>query len=44
MNFDTGLLVEDQAYVRGLLEHGKALCGKHRLDTVESVQRLEVLE
>lgn len=43
-NFDTGLLVHDQAYVQGLLAHGQALYGKHRLDTAESIDQLEVLE
>lgn len=43
MNFDTGLLVRDPAYVQGLLQHGKALHGKHRLESLEAVQKLEVL-
>lgn len=43
-NFDTGLMVHDQSYVRGLLDHAQALHGKRRLDTAESIEALEVLE
>jgi succinyl-diaminopimelate desuccinylase len=35
-NFDTALLVRDPTYVDGLLQHGKALYGRRRLETVEA--------
>ncbi len=43
MNFDTGLVVRDSQYAQGLLQHGKALYGKHRLESVDAVNELEVL-
>jgi hypothetical protein len=43
MNFDTGLIVHDRAYVQNLLEHGKALYSKHRLECRDAVAALEVL-
>jgi hypothetical protein len=43
MNFDTGLLIRDPSYVQGLLQHGKALYGKHRLESADAVRELEVL-
>lgn len=43
MNFDTGLVVHDSLYVQGLLQHGKALYSKHRLEAVDAVSELEVL-
>jgi hypothetical protein len=42
-NFDTGLVVHEVSYVHALMEHGKALYGKHRLETVEAVDQLPVL-
>lgn len=42
-NFDTGLIVRDPDYVQGLVQHGKALYGRHRLETVGAVDTLEVL-
>lgn len=44
MNFDTGLIVRDPLYVQGLLQHGKALYGRHRLESPEAVDELQVLE
>jgi len=43
-NFDTALIVADPLYVQGLLQHGKALYGKHRLESRQAVDELEVLE
>jgi hypothetical protein len=43
-NFDTGILFQDAAYVQGLLQHGKALYGRQKLETVESINELEVLQ
>jgi hypothetical protein len=42
-NFDTGLVVRDHSYVQGLVQHGKALYGKRRLETVEAINDLMVL-
>ena len=42
-NFDTGLVVRDDTYVQGLILHGKALYGKHRLENVKAVEDLRVL-
>jgi len=42
-NFDTGLLVNDPDYTRGLVEHGRALYGRRRLETVAAVEELAVL-
>lgn len=42
MNFDTGLVIRDPVYVRGLI-HGQALSGKHRLESLDAVNELEVL-
>lgn len=42
-NFDTGLLVNDPQYLRGLFQHGQALYGRPRLDTVEALAELTVL-
>jgi hypothetical protein len=44
MNFDTGLIVRNLSYVQGLLQHGQALYGKDRLESVTAVDGLEVLE
>lgn len=43
LNFDTGLHIHDPSYVQGLLQHGKALYGKHRLESPDAVNELEVL-
>lgn len=43
-NFDAGLLVRDQQYIQGLLQHGRALYGKHRLESEEAITKLEVIE
>jgi len=43
-NFDTGLVVTDGEYLRGLLLHGKALYSKVRLETASAIHGLEVLE
>lgn len=43
VNFDTALVVHDAIYVRGLLQHGKALYSKHRLESADAVNQLEVL-
>jgi hypothetical protein len=42
-NFDTGLIVRDPAYIQGLLQHGKALYGRRRLETTEAINELAVL-
>jgi hypothetical protein len=44
MNFDTATIVCEPQYVHRLLQHGKALYGKHRLESVEDIDRLEVIE
>jgi len=44
MNFDTALIVHDTRYVEGLLQHAKALYSKHRLESLEALTELEVLE
>jgi hypothetical protein len=44
MNFDTGLIVRSLSYVQGLLQHGQALYGKDRLESVTVIDGLEVLE
>lgn len=43
MNFDTGLIVRNPMYVQNLLEHGKALYSKNRLECLDAVNALEVL-
>ncbi len=43
-NFDTGVLFHNTTYARGLLQHGKALYGRQRLETAESISELEVLQ
>lgn len=42
-NFDTGLVIRNLRYVQGLLQHGKALYGKYKLETAEAINELEVL-
>jgi len=42
-NFDTGLLIRDRQYVQGLFHHGRALYGRHRLESAETITRLEVM-
>ena len=44
MNFDTAIIVREPQYVHRLLQHGKALYGKHRLESFEAMDRLEVIE
>ncbi len=43
MNFDTGLVVREPFYVQGLLQHGKALYSKRRLESPDAIHELEVL-
>lgn len=43
MNFDTGLVAHDPIYVKSLLQHGQALYGKHRLESLDAINKLEVL-
>ncbi len=42
-NFDTGLVIREPEYVQGLIQHGKALYGKHRVESLEDVEPLAVL-
>jgi hypothetical protein len=42
-NFDTGLFVRGGAYVQSLVQHGKALYGRRRLETADAVDELPVL-
>jgi hypothetical protein len=42
-NFDTGLIVRGGPYVHALMHHGKALYGKHRLETRRAIEDLQVL-
>lgn len=42
-NFDTGLIVGDMQYTQALVQHGKALYGAHKLESVQAVEELEVL-
>jgi hypothetical protein len=44
MNFDTAIIVREPQYVHRLLQHGKALYGKHRLESFEAMDRIEVIE
>jgi hypothetical protein len=44
MNFDTAIIVHEPQYVHRLLQHGKALYGKNRLESFEAMDRLEVIE
>jgi hypothetical protein len=44
VNFDTGLVIRDPLHSQGLLQHGIALYGRHKLETVEAINELEVLE
>lgn len=43
MNFDTGLVAQDPIYAKSLLQHGQALYGKHRLESLDAINKLEVL-
>jgi hypothetical protein len=43
-NFDTGLLIGDPQYAQALVQHGKGLYGSRRLESVEAVEALQVLE
>jgi hypothetical protein len=42
MNFDTGLVAHDPIYAKSLLQHGQALYGKHRLESLDAINKLEV--
>jgi hypothetical protein len=44
MNFDTAIIVREQQYVHRLLQHGKALYSKNRLESFDAINLLEVLE
>lgn len=44
MNFDTAIIIHEPRYVHRLLRHGQALYGKHRLESFEAVDGLEVIE
>jgi hypothetical protein len=44
MNFDTAIIVREPRYVHRLLQHGKALYSKNRLESVDAVNLLEVIE
>jgi hypothetical protein len=41
-NFDTGLLVDDPNYADALVQHGRALCGPQRLESVQAIEALQV--
>lgn len=43
MNFDTGLVVRGPHYVQGLIQHGKALYSQHSLESVDAVNKLDIL-
>jgi hypothetical protein len=43
-NFDTALVIGDPLYTQGLVQHGKALYGKRRLESPRAIAELEVLE
>ncbi|OLB76929.1 MAG: hypothetical protein AUI14_17530 [Actinobacteria bacterium 13_2_20CM_2_71_6] len=42
-NFDTGLIIQDSSYVQSLGQHGRALYGKQRLETVDAISDLPVI-
>jgi hypothetical protein len=44
MNFDTAVIVHEPQYVHRLLQHGKALYSKHRLESFDTLNQLEVIE
>jgi hypothetical protein len=44
LNFDTAAIVHEPQYVHRLLQHGKALYSKHRLESFDTVNDLEVTE
>lgn len=44
MNFDTVIIVREPQYVHRLLQHGKALYSKNRLESFDAINLLEVLE
>jgi hypothetical protein len=44
MNFDTAVIVHEPQYVHRLLQHGKALYSKHRLESFDALSQLEVIE
>lgn len=44
MNFDTAIVVREPQYVHRLLQHGKALYGKNRLESFDAINLLEVIE
>lgn len=43
-NFDTGLLFQSPTHANGLVQHGKALYGRKRLESAQSINELEVLQ
>jgi hypothetical protein len=44
MNFDTAIIVREPQYVHRLLQHGKALYSKNRLESFDAINLLQVLE
>ena len=44
MNFDTAIIIREPRYVHRLLQHGKALYGKNRLESLDAINLLEVIE
>ncbi|MBV9059981.1 MAG: hypothetical protein JO296_13710 [Pseudonocardiales bacterium] len=44
MNFDTAIVVHEPQYVHRLLQHGKALYGKNRIESLDAINLLEVIE
>jgi hypothetical protein len=44
MNFDTAIIVREPQYVHRLLQHGKALYSKNRLESLDAINLLEVIE
>jgi len=44
MNFDTAIIVREPQYVHRLVQHGKALYGKNRLESFDAINLLEVIE
>ncbi|HZC00084.1 MAG TPA: hypothetical protein VE844_01565 [Gammaproteobacteria bacterium] len=44
MNFDTAIIVREPQYVHRLLQHGKALYSKNRLESFDAINLLEVIE
>jgi hypothetical protein len=44
MNFDTAIIVREPQYVHRLVQHGKALYSKNRLESLDAINLLEVIE